>query len=619
MSLRVWLPLNGSLENKGLSDINLTGSPIYATGGKIGNQCLASQLGWFEIPDMAGKKQMSFAYWVKINTATSTDWLDTFSWYSTDGSTNYRSRQEFYTNSTQTGVWFQGGSIGTVFKNTVGDWNHYVFTIDYDKGEAKFYINGEELTNPILTVDTTHYIKGIGSAFLLRESALDSHINDFRLYDHILSPFEVKQISQGLVLHYPLNHGGLGQENLLRHQIKDSQWTNWSNATTTREKIVINGKTWAHLIQTSSSGYGGYTISPSDNEIIIDNTKKYTWSCTAMAGTNTNAEIILWLHWRSTEGGSNIAQSSKKFLLTTNPQRISYTIDPSIVNTSYTINRINLMMGTFGTANNEVYFTDIKFEQGSIATSWCPNEADELATALGMNENIEYDCSGYGNNGQYYKYDSTGDYFFVSDTPKYSTSLHIASANPTVNAALGTVYLYGHCGLTTPEQLTIAFWCKPIEGYTESTGHGQFCTTNYEYGNAAVGSDYQDSAMNHRDSWINMNGSESDSQISPSVTFDKNEWHHYVATYDGKTGVVYKDAQVISTKAFSKSQTLESFIGVVIGFSKAGGVWRRNDSYYSDFRVYCTALSPEDVLNLYNLSAAIDTNNNLYGVMLEEG
>lgn len=38
MALRVWLPLNGNLENKGLNDIkfNASGTPVIQ-GGKLGN------------------------------------------------------------------------------------------------------------------------------------------------------------------------------------------------------------------------------------------------------------------------------------------------------------------------------------------------------------------------------------------------------------------------------------------------------------------------------------------------------------------------------------------------------------------------------------------------------
>ena len=184
--------------------------------------------------------------------------------------------QEFYTNSTQTGVWFQGSSIGTTFRNTVGDWNHYVFTIDYDKGEAKFYINGEELSTPSLAVDTTHYIKGTGSAFLLRENGLDSHINDFRLYDHVLSPQEVKKISQGLVLHYLLNRRGFGQENLILNSKDEktgksntAQWFRWSisNTPLTSNKIFTLSFD-AKMSVASDVFYIGWALSDSTQEIL---------------------------------------------------------------------------------------------------------------------------------------------------------------------------------------------------------------------------------------------------------------------------------------------------------------------------------------------------------------
>ena len=148
---------------------------------------------------------MSFAYWVRVNTATSTNWLDSITWYSTDGTAVATSRQEFYTDSTYTSVWYKGGSMDAFSKNVVGEWNHYVFTIDYEKGEANYYINGKKHGTTHTNVDTTHYLRG---DFSFGQNGLDLSENDIRIYDRCLSPLEVKHLAQGLVLHYPLSMPG---------------------------------------------------------------------------------------------------------------------------------------------------------------------------------------------------------------------------------------------------------------------------------------------------------------------------------------------------------------------------------------------------------------------------
>lgn len=162
--------------------------------------------------------------------------------------------------------------------------------------------------------------------------------------------------------------------------------------------------------------------------------------------------------------------------------------------------------------------------------------------------------------------------------------------------------------------MSVAFWLKPITGgYGGSTGQGYFCTTNYEYGNVLVGYDYQSSAMNHRDSYVNMNDSTSTTQCNVIFSPTIGEWHHYVYTYDGQVGRGYKDGVQTATAQFNTAKTLDSFIGVVIGVSKAGGVWRRNDACYSDFRIYATALSAEDVLSLYQNEAVIESDGTIRG------
>ena len=162
--------------------------------------------------------------------------------------------------------------------------------------------------------------------------------------------------------------------NLVRPQIGDSKWILWGSNVGTREKIEIDGKIWAHIVHGESTAYGGYTCDPSSNEIVIDPTKRYIWSCVAKAGNATNAEIIFWYHYRSTEGGANLSQNFSRINLTSKPTQISYLL-PQYTHATYTVNRINLMMGSYK-SYNEIFFTDIKVEEGTTSSVWIPHSAE---------------------------------------------------------------------------------------------------------------------------------------------------------------------------------------------------------------------------------------------------
>lgn len=223
---------------------------------------------------------------------------------------------------------------------------------------------------------------------------------------------------------------------------------------------------------------------------------------------------------------------------------------------------------------------------------------------------IVYDTSGMQTNGTLWAYDTLGEITTDSDTPRYSACTYINSDNNTTNTASGTRYIYGNCTLTTPECLTVAFWCKPIAGYARSTAHGILSLTNNAIG-ANAGSDYQSAPLNHRDAKFDINSSTSIHK-SLSVTFTANEWHHYAIVYDGRYGKLYKDAVEVSSIDMGSNVTLGSMRGIVIGFSKAGGVWRKIKSYYSDFRLYVTPLSATQIVELYNTAAHIDNHGNMF-------
>ena len=572
MSLRVWLPLNGSLENQGLSDINLNATPTYATGGKIGNQCLASQLGWFAVPDMANKKQMSFAYWVKINTATSTNWLDTFSWYSTNGSTNHRSRQEFYTNSTQTGVWFQGSSIGTTFRNTVGDWNHYVFTIDYDKGEAKFYINGEELSTPSLAVDTTHYIKGTGSAFLLRENGLDSHINDFRLYDHVLSPQEVKKISQGLVLHYLLNRRGFGQENLILNSKDEktgksntAQWFRWSisNTPLTSNKIFTLSFD-AKMSVASDVFYIGWALSDSTQEILqqgIQVSTEYHRYVFSGQTSKTNINAIIISNYKGYGRGNN--------------------------------------SNTTGT----LYIKNIKLEEGSIATPWCPNSSDALTDTLGLNNNIEYDTSGYKNNGT-----KINELTYTSDTPKYNVSTIFNGSNNAIKINENNWATQGM------QEITINTWAYAENWASQNKLFS--CTESGGFNTESGSSGYLR---------VPFNVYTNEAKTSSAYKYDSKEikvsdlasgWHMFTIIYDSTGVKTYIDGTLHHTYTNTSygihfNMNARLFLGCEAATASPSSPYFNGKM--SDFRIYTTALSAEDVLSLYQNEAVIESDGTIRG------
>ena len=578
MSLQVWLPLTKDLRQQGLSDTVITNhGATFDSNGKLGG-CYSfdgtdDNLSY--TPSVDEAETLSIAFWVCPAVATpagsffslerGTYWQLTF----------YGDHVAIRDNSIGYSGTRKNFSTGTYIANT---WTHVAVT--YDKGTLKIDRDGSLLsTNSVggTKLNTSINNARIGSA-VQSGYYYSGKMNDVRIYDNCLSPMEVKELAKGLVLHYPLNRGGRGQENLATCD-NTVQW-NIPSSTSNYNYVWANSGT----LEPNTTYTFSAEVEVSDN---IDKCTIFNYISGDYTGTRIDS-------------------------FPADGKRHSWTFT-----TSSTAIGLIIYAGVAGaTAGHTATYKNIKIEKGSIATPYVPRTGEELYTTLGLNETTEYDCSGFCNNGKYYAYDTNGSISYISDTPKYSVSTHIASANPTQNAASGTRYLYGHCELTNPTQMSVAFWLKPITGGyggTTSNGQGYFCTTNYEYGNTNVGSDYQASAMNHRDGAVNMNDSASTTQCNVTFYPTIGEWHHYVYTYDGQVGRGYKDGVQTATAQFNAAKTLDSFIGVIIGFSKAGGVWRRNDACYSDFRIYATALSADDVKSLYQNCATIDPDGIIRG------
>lgn len=155
-------------------------------------------------------------------------------------------------------------------------------------------------------------------------------------------------------------------------------WANWSNSSD-RSIEHVYGKDWFHFKTPATTTYGGFYqdhIVNGDAIRIKPNTK-YTVSAIWFASAETNG--VYWFHWRSSEGGVNLSQNYQTFTVTTTPQRITRTFT-SGTNATYTVNRFNLMMGVYhhSAEGVDIYFTDVKMEEGEIATPWTPATTDDI-------------------------------------------------------------------------------------------------------------------------------------------------------------------------------------------------------------------------------------------------
>lgn len=157
-----------------------------------------------------------------------------------------------------------------------------------------------------------------------------------------------------------------------------ANWSKWANATG-QSIEVIDGKTWFHCVSPDSTKYGGFHQNYSNRglesgEKEIKPNTYYTVSGIWFASAECMCRY--WFHMNSTEGGSNISQPRKDITITTIPTKYYFTFN-SGSNATYEINRFNLMVGPCGTIEGiDVYFTDIKMEEGQIATPWCLSSRD---------------------------------------------------------------------------------------------------------------------------------------------------------------------------------------------------------------------------------------------------
>ena len=625
--LRVWLPLTKDLRNQGLDDVTITDNgATFNSAGKLGGCYKTSSTATIDLGyngNQINTGSISFGGWFKFNQAevwsaisgknyTSTASSATgnlignnsyggvsLQWWSnniyTDGSLSYIAVQS-YLRTTTNGA----RSTGTT-AIPFDTWTHIFLTYNKDNNLLQYWVNGELKASSTQVVFTD----AVSRNLLLNWGAIAGGngpsaqipflVNDIRIYDHCLSPMEVKELSKGLVLHYPLNRQGWGQENILLNTGFDSRYTqstgwdttkngtqlasSWGgyNGGVTNPSTVyhahlkqVNGEWVYEYIRTANESWLGISQGGLQSKLTAGKTYTFSWEEYRVEGNNYPTGGLYYYKTGATSANFHLGQfggSSGNIL--GKWRKFSYTFTAP-TDGDYSKNMSWYIYGHSG-GNGKMYMRHPKLEEGSIATPWCPNSSDALATAMGLNSLIEYDCSGFCNNSIYNSKPTVS-----SDTSKYNVSTYFGEYNTPKTD------LIDNSLLPALTNCTITWWEKNDTTRTllltgQSTSHYIAASDNNTYYHGTVGG----TKTLYRDG------------VAGTYKCEAGVWHHYA--------LVGAD---IST-------------WTALHLNGYGSYWYLK-GLVSDLRIYATALSADDVKSLYQNSAYIDSSGNVYGAVHSE-
>ena len=575
MSLQVWLPLNGNLNNQGLSEVTVTNNgATIDSNGKIGS-CYSFDTGkYLTVTKPASiTKEISYSCWVKISSWNSAmfDCIMTI-----DTGTAWKDcRATLCRNGGSTNLTWNianGSSSSRVNSNTslsLNTWYHIACT--YDGTKLRIYVNGVEDNS----VDTS-LIPNYDSAKLYIGSSngniyyLNGFLNDVRIYNHCLSAKEVKEISKGLLCHYKLDNNGFGNPNLIN---TNNPLQAGGRTVVTDKKLIISA------IDTTADTY--FTINLAE---AIQADVEYTLSCDVEdMNCNTNWNFPLFAQ------GNPI---SKTLVISPNASKASITF--TVPTGSSYVGTTTIFMDDAGrpsTNPNNITLSNFKLERGSVATQWCPHTSDSLYTSLGLDSTTESDCSGYSYNGTL-----SESLPYVSNSPRYGGCYYFNSTSKRIT--LPTINMSGFSN-----SFSIAWWGK-------APSYSSLMYWGFSDGNR----------LNYYDGlYCNTGDGSSNPYYKPNTTTiisipSVNTWHHFVMVGDGSSNKLYMDGELYGVAATYKGITGSTI--VINGWDSSTSY--KTNGYISDFRIYSTALSTEDIKELYNTSASIDKNGNMYAYEFKE-
>lgn len=546
MALRVWLPLNGNLDNNGLSPVTVTNNGATVNdAGKIGKcyQFNSTPI-YGTLTGLSGWNKFSASCWVYLPQHRGSQYMFHFG-----GQDGWMAKFGVYTAATTGNIYLliNGVEVYSQKSLSVNTWNH--ITVTFDGSKLILYLNGVSAFSYTATGTfsaSDHFAIGARtnstSGTTFNYPILDNgKLNDIRIYDHCLSPREVKEISRGLVLHYKLDDPYIEPTENLNSADWVPYQAYWTIVSQTQNEIKLRKNTSTGSSNTVALKNNVLCGKISTNQTVTISGYLYKGETPYKTGRDKPTTYGGWTKISAYSDDTGYFRFTGYF---TSAMTFDWLFHETL----------------FGTGNQDgdiCYIRNLQWEAKDHATPYTPSSRSAIPV---------YDCSGYKNDGTI-----VGTLTLSDDSSRYGKSTVFNGTNSYVTFGSQVSLANDHsicCWLDLTNVSAVQYFVAFTSGggIRYSGGDNSFL---YYAGGATYTWNYA----------------------------KVNRFVHVSFICASNSLSLYVDGQLIGSKTRTSS-------------ANCTGIGNRSDGYYyngklSDFRIYSTALSADDIKELYNTSVLI--------------
>lgn len=569
MSLQIWLPFTKDDSNYGILDIKPTSNTCkkvnsdHGGGYKFNNaekQCIHYE----HNAEINNFKSFSISCWAKSNVTEIRPILGL-----TYGIIIY--------NAGFTAL-FENNS-DSIYEHEIATkdtfWHNYILTFNYNLNKFCYYIDGNIIKERFTNNNKEYKILYNNGLYIgynpnnrIDENFFNGIITDVRIYNHCLSPLEIKQLSVGLIGHYPLNDEYItSTKNLCKPTFSTTSKNTWGWCTYTSDIVdIIDSKVPSNkgnkIVATfnGATEWGGWSVY--NTTVYVSPGEKYVYSLYVKTDKSNELHQNMLYVTQSDYNNKLLKECGYNF----NSQDVGggwkrlWGVVEIVQNCSHVI------LATYDYPSSGVvtyYICAPQFEKSSELTPYTPS--------IREGSKYCYDISGLTNN---IPLSEDINPLFVSDTARYSGSYNFNEVGQTIGTR-------EHIKPT--KNVSISAWVKSSKIDTVTEPNVDVDGINIYVSNSGI---------------IHLVGTFGDLNSNVSCI---DTWTHACGTYDGTTVKLYVNGVLKSSKSYSSD--LKYVKGAAISSDSKSGITCK----VSDFRIFSTALKDDYITDLYNMGAAVSS------------